>query len=125
MSSFYFDALKDPLYTRAANGERRRSAQSALLHILKSLLVVTASVLSFTAEEAWQYLPAELRDAEESVFDLSFDTETRNHAIAGKIENDRALWKLLGKLRAKVASSEACRDLQFQAPLKPANPAYK
>ena len=61
MSSLYFDALKDPLYSRAANDPRRRSAQSALLYVLKRFLTALAPVLSFTAEEAWQELPEALR----------------------------------------------------------------
>ncbi|MBV9271523.1 MAG: isoleucine--tRNA ligase, partial [Candidatus Eremiobacteraeota bacterium] len=57
LSSFYLDALKDRLYSSAADAPRRRSAQSALLYILEQLLCVLAPLLSFTAEEAWQELP--------------------------------------------------------------------
>ena len=56
MSSLYFDALKDPLYSRAHADPRRRSAQSALLYVLSRFLTALAPVLSFTAEEAWQAL---------------------------------------------------------------------
>ena len=38
---------------------RRRSAQSALLYVLTRFLTALAPVLSFTAEEAWQALPAD------------------------------------------------------------------
>ena len=69
MSSLYFDALKDPLYSLGENDPRRRSAQSALLYVLKRFLTAIAPVLSFTAEEAWQEIPASLRDGEASVFD--------------------------------------------------------
>ena len=57
ISGLYFDALKDPLYSRAASDPRRRSAQSALLYILRRFSIVLAPVLSFTTEEAWQHLP--------------------------------------------------------------------
>ena len=57
MSSFYFDALKDPLYSLGEASHRRRSAQSALLYALKRLLTAIAPMLSFTAEEAWQEIP--------------------------------------------------------------------
>ncbi|HEU5480550.1 MAG TPA: isoleucine--tRNA ligase, partial [Candidatus Tumulicola sp.] len=42
MSSFYFDALKDPLYSRALADPRRRSAQSALLYVLTRFLTALA-----------------------------------------------------------------------------------
>jgi isoleucyl-tRNA synthetase len=57
LSAFYMDVLKDRLYTAKRNGKARRSAQTALHHILHSLLRLVAPVLSFTAEEAWKYLP--------------------------------------------------------------------
>ncbi len=60
MSSFYFDALKDPLYSLGENSPRRRSAQSALLYTLRRMLTAIAPMLSFTAEEAWQEIPAVL-----------------------------------------------------------------
>jgi isoleucyl-tRNA synthetase len=53
LGAFYLDVLKDRLYTCAANSPARRSAQTALWHITRSLLTVAAPILSFTAEEAW------------------------------------------------------------------------
>jgi isoleucyl-tRNA synthetase len=41
MSSLYFDALKEPLYCKAENDRRRRSAQSALLYALQRFLAAT------------------------------------------------------------------------------------
>ena len=48
LGSFYLDVLKDRLYTT------RRSAQTALWYITKTLLRLMAPVLSFTAEEAFK-----------------------------------------------------------------------
>jgi isoleucyl-tRNA synthetase len=56
LGSFYLDILKDRLYTSAANSHARRSAQTALYHILHTLLPLMAPILSFTSEEAWQVL---------------------------------------------------------------------
>ena len=53
LGGLYLDILKDRLYTTAATGQARRSAQSALWHITQSLLRLMAPVLTFTAEEAW------------------------------------------------------------------------
>ena len=47
-----------------ANSAARRSAQSALWHILQSVVRLMAPILSFTAEEIWQLLT---KDADDSV----------------------------------------------------------
>ncbi len=53
-SSFYFDVLKDRLYTYGKNSVERKSAQTVLHAILSSLVSLTAPILSFTSEEVWQ-----------------------------------------------------------------------
>ena len=54
LGGFYLDILKDRLYTTAANSPARRSAQSALWHILQAFTKLMAPILTFTAEEIWQ-----------------------------------------------------------------------
>ena len=54
LGGFYLDILKDRLYTTAAASAPRRSAQSALWHILQCLTKLMAPILCFTAEEIWQ-----------------------------------------------------------------------
>jgi isoleucyl-tRNA synthetase len=56
LGAFYLDILKDRLYTTAAGSHARRSAQTALWHITRSLLTAMAPILSFTAEEAWAFV---------------------------------------------------------------------
>ncbi|OGQ04357.1 MAG: isoleucine--tRNA ligase [Deltaproteobacteria bacterium RIFCSPLOWO2_01_44_7] len=58
LSSFYFDILKDRLYTEAKKGLPRRAAQTALFKILETMTRLMAPILSFTAEEVWQASPA-------------------------------------------------------------------
>jgi isoleucyl-tRNA synthetase len=60
LSALYFDVLKDRLYCDAAHGERRRAAQTVLHRIAGTLCRALAPVLSFTAEEAYGYLPGHL-----------------------------------------------------------------
>jgi isoleucyl-tRNA synthetase len=57
MSAFYLDILKDRLYCQKAGAPSRRSGQQALWEILQALTVMVAPILTFTAEEIWQYLP--------------------------------------------------------------------
>jgi isoleucyl-tRNA synthetase len=118
LSAFYVDALKDRLYSSAPDAPRRRSAQSALLEIFRTMAVLLAPILSFTAEEAWQFLPAELRGDDESVFDLSFP---RADAVD---EESLAAWSLLKELRAQVAASEGVRDFQLDATVEIPRPLY-
>ncbi|HXU21268.1 MAG TPA: isoleucine--tRNA ligase [Verrucomicrobiae bacterium] len=57
LSAFYFDVLKDRLYTFAPNNRGRRSAQTAVYHIARALVRLVAPILVFTSEEIWKYLP--------------------------------------------------------------------
>jgi isoleucyl-tRNA synthetase len=57
LSNFYYDVLKDRLYTSAPNSHGRRSAQTALWRMGEALARLLAPILSFTAEEVWSYLP--------------------------------------------------------------------
>ncbi len=57
LSAFYFDILKDRLYTFAAAGRERRSAQTAMWRISDALIRLFGPILVFTSEEIWKYLP--------------------------------------------------------------------
>jgi isoleucyl-tRNA synthetase len=59
LSAFYFDVLKDRLYTYPRNHPLRRAAQRTLAEILRSLLPLLSPILPFTAEEAWGHKPRE------------------------------------------------------------------
>ncbi|MDP8265457.1 MAG: isoleucine--tRNA ligase [Candidatus Aceula meridiana] len=59
MSGIYLDILKDRLYTFASKSLERRSAQTALYHILNHLVRLLAPILSFTAQEVWEAMPKE------------------------------------------------------------------
>jgi isoleucyl-tRNA synthetase len=57
LSAFYLDVLKDRLYASGKTSALRRSAQTALYLMARDLLRLMAPVFSFTAEEAWGFLP--------------------------------------------------------------------
>jgi isoleucyl-tRNA synthetase len=59
LSAFYFDILKDRLYTFARKGCRRRSAQTAIYRIASALVRLLAPILVFTTDEIWRHLPRE------------------------------------------------------------------
>ena len=58
LSAFYFDILKDRLYTAPAKSVRRRAAQTALYRIADALVRVLAPLMCFTADEVWTHLPS-------------------------------------------------------------------
>ncbi len=57
LGSLYLDILKDRQYTSGRDSRARRSAQTAMQHILEALTRWLAPILSFTAEEIWRNLP--------------------------------------------------------------------
>ncbi|WP_434778348.1 isoleucine--tRNA ligase [Neisseria sp. Ec49-e6-T10] len=63
LGAFYLDIIKDRLYTTQANSHARRSAQTALYHITRSLLLLISPILCFTAEEAWEVLSGSEEDS--------------------------------------------------------------
>ena len=58
LSAMYLDVIKDRLYTEKTDAPIRRSAQTAMYIILDTLVKIVSPVLSFTAEEVWQNMPA-------------------------------------------------------------------
>jgi isoleucyl-tRNA synthetase len=64
LSAFYLDVLKDRMYTFAPTSHARRSAQTVLWQITETLVRLVAPILSFTADEVWEYLPTVASRAE-------------------------------------------------------------
>jgi isoleucyl-tRNA synthetase len=99
LSSFYYDMLKDRLYTKAPRSHSRRSAQTAIWKITSALIRLAAPILVFTAEEIWKYLPKAAGDSD-SVHIAVFpgEAELRTAIPAEKA----AVWELLARIRAEV-----------------------
>lgn len=64
LSSIYLDIAKERLYIHGKESLYRRSAQTAIYIIVRNMLKLLAPILSFTMEEAWQYLPKKKGDME-------------------------------------------------------------
>ena len=58
ISSEYFDAVKDRLYSEAACSVKRRSAQTVLANMLEAMVRQLAPILTFTCDEVWEKYPA-------------------------------------------------------------------
>ena len=105
LGSLYLDILKDRQYTTGRDSIARRSAQTAMQHILEAMTRWLAPILSFTAEELWRNLPGErgpsvfLTTWYEGLFEVS-DEEMLNAAYWDRLIAVReAVSKELEKLR--------------------------
>ena len=108
LSSFYLDVLKDRLYTFAPTSRVRRSAQTVLWQITEALVRLVAPILSFTADEVWDYLPA-VAGREKSVHLAQFPapSEIFSEDPAPLLEE----WKHIFKIRdAALADLEIDRQ---------------
>ncbi|MEA3415899.1 MAG: isoleucine--tRNA ligase [Thermodesulfobacteriota bacterium] len=100
LSAFYLDILKDRLYTFPSESAQRRSAQTVLHIIIDSIARLMAPILSFTAEEIWQYMP-DRKDKETSIHLTSLpvvNEELKDEELAKK-------WGLLLKVRGEVTKA--------------------
>ncbi len=63
LGGFYLDIIKDRQYTAKADGLARRSAQTAMYHVIEALTRWLAPIISYTADEIWHYIPGERSDS--------------------------------------------------------------
>ena len=98
LGSFYLDIVKDRQYTAKSDGLARRSAQTAMYHVVESLARWLAPITSYTADEIWQYIPGErsssifLETWYDKLFELDSDTKM-----------DRAFWDTVMQVRTAVS----------------------
>jgi isoleucyl-tRNA synthetase len=95
MSNFYFDVLKDRLYTSAPDSVSRRAAQTVLYKVLDALTLILTPILAFTCDEIWKEMKHDKsRDARSPLF---------NEIPSGKyIETDEAFiekWDKIHEIR--------------------------
>jgi len=101
LSALYLDILKDRLYVEKSDGNLRRSAQTALHHILSALVRLMAPILVFTAEEVWALYHGNGRDVA-SVHLTSFPEPVREVQLT---EEERQTWEIMLALRDEVAKA--------------------
>ena len=56
MGAFYLDVLKDRLYTAKSDSKARKSAQTAMHHILQAMIRWITPIITYTADEIWTLL---------------------------------------------------------------------
>jgi isoleucyl-tRNA synthetase len=131
LSAFYFDILKDRLYTFAPRNRARRSAQTAVYKIARALVRLLAPILVFTSEEVWKYLP-KIKGDPESVHMTLFpkigelargerylklrqeweDLAEVRTSVLLKLEEARNAKQIAGSLEAKVILASGLPKVQ-------------
>lgn len=117
LGGFYLDVIKDRQYTTQADSLARRSAQTALFHILEMFSRLIAPILSFTADEIWQNIPGKRED---SVFLSNFADGIADYAELSAFPD--AFWQQLlavktavnKELEAKRAAKEVGSSLSAE-----------
>ena len=99
MSNFYLDIIKDRLYCEGKDSFERRSAQSAIFHILDGLVRMIAPILAFTCDEIWQAMPHRKGDDERNVLFNVMNKPFENYALS---DEEMARWDKLIALRDDV-----------------------
>jgi isoleucyl-tRNA synthetase len=134
LSQVYFDVLKDRLYTGATNSKARRSAQTAIWRIGEAMVRLFAPMMSFTADEIWQYLP-KLHNRLESVHLASFPTASEIYGAevsASAIERLNLDWSALMTVRDEALKAlevarqnkEIGANLEAKVKISAADPLY-
>jgi isoleucyl-tRNA synthetase len=127
LSAVYHDVLKDRLYTLGTHAPLRRSSQTVIHHIFRTLIKVLSPILTFTSDEAWSYATAKVEYSLDSVhlqdwpaapgewtdakLESDFATLLRVRAqVTEAIEPLRAAGRLGKSLDAAVTLSAAADD---------------
>jgi len=120
MGALYLDIIKDRQYTVQTEALPRRSAQTAMYHIIEALTRWLSPILSFTADEIWAHIPGQrtpssvflsewygglfaLRDGEEMNQDFWQSIFNVRETVSKELEKLRVAEKIGSSLDAEVA----------------------
>jgi len=97
MSSFYLNFIKDNLYCNIPGAVSRKASQTVIFKLLKETLLIMAPILSFTSEEAWEFVP-QFQGKEKSIH-LHLFPEIEKHYLDAVDHNK---WENILQLRDKI-----------------------
>lgn len=111
LGGFYLDVIKDRQYTTQADSVARRSAQTALYHVVEALSRWVAPILSFTAEEIHEHIPGTRGDSV-----LLEEYYTGLETLADDAEMGRDFWEQV--LNVKQAVNKCLEDARNAKAIK-------
>ena len=109
MGGFYLDIIKDRIYTCQEGSLARRSAQTAIYHIAHAFVRWITPILSFTADEVWEFLPG----ADGNLFSQEWYTELQSSSETVLNTSD---WECLMALREQV--NKRVEEMRSEGKLK-------
>ena len=135
LSAFYFDVIKDRLYTYAPDSAGRRSAQTAVWRICEAMARLLAPILTFTCEEVWQYLPKVAGRAQSvhlAMFPDAADVLGTTAPVPADDPNQPSDWTTLLSVREQALKvleearngKQIGKSLEAQLVITAAEPAY-
>lgn len=96
LSALYLDVIKDRVYSSLPESKERRSAQTVIHEILRTLIILLTPILSFTMEEMYGYLSGEEKVESIQLLEMPEPNETyENNELALK-------WDRLLNLREHI-----------------------
>ncbi|SCV02704.1 LAMI_0H02146g1_1 [Lachancea mirantina] len=106
LSSFYFDCIKDSLYSDATPALKRKQIQTTLLYILDIYRGIMAPITPLLVQEAWNCLPKQWLPALENC-----------HSASSSRSPMRRPWMLfdLQNIQEKISSFEGAHMLILKA----------
>ena len=112
LSNFYLDIIKDRLYCEAADGVKRRSAQTALWLILDTMTKLMAPILAFTCDEIWRAMPHRSQDDKRNVLFNDMNGVFSDRALdAAAMEDFDALVALREDVNAALELARADKKI--------------
>ncbi|MBY6206640.1 MULTISPECIES: isoleucine--tRNA ligase [Halomonas] len=115
LGGFYLDVIKDRQYTTQADSQARRSAQTALYHVVQALVRWVAPILSFTAEEIFENIPGE-QGLEQGRSVLLETYYTGLSTLSGDASMGRDFWEQV--LTVKQAVNKCLEDARNAKTIK-------
>ena len=125
MGSFYLDLIKDRQYTTAKDSVARRSCQTAMYHIVQALTLWLAPILSFTAEEIWQFIPktdnqsiflSGWYDAWPAIEDVNMAAWDELHALREEVNKSLEATRQKGEIGSGLAAEVTLYANETQLP---------
>ncbi|HHH72325.1 MAG TPA: isoleucine--tRNA ligase [Sulfuricurvum sp.] len=102
LSGIYLDITKDRLYCDAADDPHRRASQSAMAMITKTMLMLVAPILTYTADEIVEAAPAVVTGGAETIFALVYapiDVPTSTFNESGLVKAREGFYEVVDALK--------------------------
>ncbi len=118
LSAFYFDIIKDRLYTHGSRSRSRKAAQTVLYKLLSIITRLFVPVLPHLAEDIYQHYPSQLKQVEAKCnfhkADLDSILASKWPEVQSQYLNEELSSKWTEILELREMSNKAIEDLRKQ-----------